>query len=110
MNNFEQLRQEVEQLPAELEGVTMSHLLALPDPLGRTLRRLVRRRSTTIDQFAEALAITETEAARLLQLLQLRGYVHKGAGTEPSHYKVHFAPKFSSASVPDRLWQSLDDL
>lgn len=110
MSNFEQLRQEVEQLPAETEGVSMSHLLALPDPLGRTLRRLVRRRSTTTAQFAEALAVTETEAAHLLQLLLQRGYVQKLSGKEPSCYKVRFAPKFSSASVPDRLWQSLDDL
>jgi hypothetical protein len=111
VDTYEQLCREVEDLPAEAEGVTMSHLLALPDPLGETLRRLVRRRSANAAQFAQALRLSEGEAAQLLQLLLERGYVKKVTREETLPcYKIHFAPKFSSAHTPDRLWQALDDL
>jgi hypothetical protein len=70
--------QEIEAKLNELDpvrGVTLMNVLELPEPVAKVLREVMRLRSVSLPQFAEALALGEGEASQLADVLVEKGFL-----------------------------------
>ena len=74
MEDFEQLHAELLALP-QVNGLVPVDILNLPHALGRVIRGLVRDKSITSAELADAVGISEQEAITVADLLVDKGYL-----------------------------------
>ena len=73
MTDYEQLRNEVEEVP-QVNGIVPVDILNLPQPLARLVRGLVRDKTISAAELAGELEITVEQATGLADSLIEKGY------------------------------------
>lgn len=89
-------------------GLSMSDLLALPDPLDRLCKWLLRQRQVSLADVAEFLEGDEPLAQQAIEELLDRGFVREVAMAGEITYRVRLAPT-RKRQIPLDLWQAVSD-
>jgi hypothetical protein len=89
-------------------GLSMSDLLTLPEPLGGTLKWMVRQGTVAFGDVVALHGGDETRARLVLRDLIDKGYVVELEMCGVTQYRVRLAPKKGRA-LPGNLWQALSD-
>ena len=74
MLSYSELTQWLHEQP-EIQGVNLSTILDLPDPLRQTLQKMLHDHSMTLGQFAKELHFSLDEADAVSQILMQKGYL-----------------------------------
>ena len=87
--------QEIHAKLSELDpvrGVTLMNVLELPEPVAKVLREVIRQRTVTLLQFAEALALDEGQAGQLATVLVEKGFLRlqQRPSEDTPSYRVRF--------------------
>ena len=88
------------------EGLTMSDLLELPEPLGRLLNWLMREGQATFADVTAFLGGDEAHTRAVLAGLRDRGFLREIEIHGLTQYRVRLALKRGRA-LPSDLWQAL---
>ena len=102
------------RLQGELEarektpGLSMSDLLALPEPQSGLLRWMMRKGQAGLEDVAAFLKQDEAYTRALLADLLGQGFVREIEMRGVKQYRVRVAPK-RGRELPANLWQALDD-
>ena len=89
-------------------GLSMSDVLALPDPLDRLCKWLLRQRQVSIGDVVGFLEGDEPLAQRSVDDLLDRGFVREVDIGGMTYYRVRLAPT-RKRQIPLDLWQALSD-
>jgi hypothetical protein len=89
-------------------GLSMSDLLALPDPLDRLCTWMLRQRQVSLADVVEFLEGDEPLAQKSIEDLLDQGFVREVAMGETTSYRVRLAPK-QKRELPLDIWQALSD-
>jgi len=87
-------------------GLSMSDVLALPDPLDRLCKWMLRQRQVSLDEVAAFLEQDERLAQQSIETLLDRGFVREVAMGETIYYRLRLAPT-RKRQIPLDLWQAL---
>ena len=76
-----------------VDGITPLDIASLPPPLDSSMRKLMRKGSMTLEEFAAENELTEKDAQRICQMLVNKGYLRaeeceQSAGVV---YRTYFA-------------------
>ena len=102
------------RLQGELEarekspGLSMSDLLALPEPQGSLLRWMVRKGQVELEDVTDFLKRDVAYTRALLADLLDKGFVREIEMRGVTQYRVRLAPK-RGHELPGNLWQALND-
>jgi hypothetical protein len=91
MVDFESLRTKLDDVP-KVNGISPMDVLDLPDPLGGIIRRMIREKSMSLPEFAEALDLPSSQAEMIGERMVQKGYFEKEEH-EIVIYKVKYAQK-----------------
>ena len=103
-----------DRLQGELEardkspGLSMSDLLALPEPQSSLLGWMVRKGQVELEDVSAFLKQDAASTRALLADLVEKGYVREIEMRGVKQYRVRMAPK-RGRELPANLWQALDD-
>jgi hypothetical protein len=89
-------------------GLTMSELLALPEPLSGLLNWMMRQGQVTVAEATAFLGQDQERTRVLLADLRDKGFVREIEIRGVTHYGVRLAPKRGRA-LPSNLWPALDE-
>lgn len=106
--NVEELRAKVSELDP-VKGITLLNVLELPEPLARVLREVIRLRSVSLPQFAEALMLDETNAGALADMLVEKGFlrlIERPSDNVPV-YRVRF-DHTGGRGLASAIWDSFE--
>ena len=106
MNRTELILQEAARCPV-VHGVSIIHIMALPDSLRLLLQKMLRFGPMTVGQVASSLEIDRRSAGECVMLLVARGYLeetHKGESGSASvlRFRVALAP-MRGKPIPEDL-------
>ena len=74
MLSYSELLQWLHEQP-EIQGVNLSTILELPDPLRQTLQKMLHDHSMTLGQFSQETHYSLDEAESISQILVQKGYL-----------------------------------
>jgi hypothetical protein len=74
MLTYSELVQWMQEQP-EIQGVNLSYILELPDPLRQTLQKMLHDYSMTLGEFSEDIKFPIAEAEVISQILVEKGYL-----------------------------------
>ena len=106
MGLFDRLQAEL-NAQKKAEGLSMSDVLMLPDPLPRMVRYMLRERDVTLADMVAFLDGDESRTSHLLSTLVEKGFVREMVVQGETHYRVRLANK-RGAAPQSSIWQSLD--
>jgi Mn-dependent DtxR family transcriptional regulator len=89
-------------------GLSMSDLLALPEPQSSLLSWMVRQGQVELEDVTAFLKQDAESTRALLADLVDKGYVREIEMRGVKQYRVRMAPK-RGRELPANLWQALDD-
>jgi len=89
---LEAILQAIEAYPAD-EGLSLSGVMALPDPLGPTLNRMIRRGSLTLPDLSATLGLALDDGRLVAELLVARGLVSSTERDGQMVYRARLARK-----------------
>ena len=104
--NVQELQAKVSELDP-VRGVTLMNVLELPEPLAKVLREVMRLRSVSLPQFAEALEMSEPEAGLLAAVLVDKGFLrlYQRSAEETPTYRVRFDHN-DGRGLASSIWDS----
>jgi DNA-binding MarR family transcriptional regulator len=105
MGIFDRIQGELEAKEQQ-EGITPADLLELPAPLRTLLRRIIRHGDITVDEAAEHLQESPTNAGKMLDKLVEKGYLEREAQKEDWIYRIRFGHK-RGRQLPAGIWSAL---
>jgi hypothetical protein len=86
----------------------MSDVLALPDPLGRLSKWMLRQRRVSLADVVEFLEQDEQQARQCLEEMLDRGFAREVTIGATTYYQVRLAPT-RRRELPLDIWQALSD-
>lgn len=93
MVNFHTLRQQLENIPF-IQGISPVDVLALPNSIGKIIRKMTRENCLTIEQIADELDLGLDEAKDIADLLVDKGYLKSETQQKDADsplYRVYYA-------------------
>ena len=107
MSSFEQIKQDLEAW-CNPEGVSTSVLLQLNEPLGSTLRHVVRQGSMTFEELAQELKLDVEETEIIVNLLVACGFLKISMGESDGTRIYHLRHSKSHRSkAPVAIWRKI---
>ena len=106
MGLFDRLQAEL-NAQKKAEGLSMSDVVMLPDPLPKMVRYMLRERDVTLTDMVAFLGQDELKTSNLLATLVEKGFVREMVVQGEKHYRVRLAHRRGAASQSS-IWQSLD--
>jgi hypothetical protein len=78
---------------ATVQGILPADLLNLPEIIGQTLGKMVRKQGMNLNEFAAEIGLSETEALYLVDILVAKGYLveEEGKESQTTRYRTFFA-------------------
>jgi hypothetical protein len=104
---FDRLQRELVGI-GQSPGLSMSELLALPNPLSDLLNWMVRQGQVAEMETAAFLGLDDAQAQALLADLCGKGFVREIEAPGGYQYCVRLKPK-RGGELPSKLWQALED-
>jgi hypothetical protein len=89
-------------------GMSMSDVLALPDPLDRLCTWMLRQQQVSMGDVVDFLEQDEQQARQCLDDLLDRGFIREVVIGETKRYQARLAPT-RKREIPLDLWQALQD-
>lgn len=92
MSSFSEVVQWLEE-HQEIQGVNVSDILELPEPLRQTMQKMLYGQSMSLGQFADEMSFSISDADLLSQVLVKKGYliVVGEEGKDKTTYRVRLA-------------------
>ncbi|HWG84028.1 MAG TPA: hypothetical protein VNT60_00995 [Deinococcales bacterium] len=107
--DFQRIIAEIEAWPKS-EGVKLSDVMNLNEPLRTALNTVVRDGSATIEDFAAVLGLNAEEANTVVDQLLDHGFLREVEGEDRTQYRLWYAPAHRREKPLDLWTRVLDHL
>jgi len=104
---FEWLQRELEE-QEKAEGLTMTEILTMPDPLRQLVNWMLRQQSVDFTEIAAFVGEDEATSHAMLETLIERGIVQQVVNDDVARYHVRMASR-RGRQIPLDIWQALEE-
>ena len=104
---FEWLQRELEE-QEKADGLTMTEILTMPDPLRQLVNWMLRQQSVDFAEIVAFVGEDETTSRAMLESLMERGVVHRISNDDTARYHVRMASR-RGRQIPIDIWQALEE-